>query len=235
MRKVKLFLAAFTAATMLLGNTSAAIVSADDDIKPVSVDIVGSKKTVYAGSTFELRAKTTPSDADDDALYWTVVGNKNIVRLEKDRSDDELEVKALKEGTTKIRCHIKGTSKKDYITITVKKKKTNGDISKSGSLTRTVEAGDDFELKVKKPSGLNDKYLKWSIKDTKILGFDDNDITDDEVELYAKKPGTTTVSCRNSKTKTTITYTIKVIPDRDDDRYDDDDFFEDDYDDDDHD
>ena len=91
-----------------------------------------------------------------------------------------------------------------------------------------MEVGDYFELRVKRSGGLSDNDLKWSIKNRNIVRFDDNDITDDEVELDARRTGTTTVSCYNRKTKKTITYTIRVVPDRDDDRDDDDDDDDDD-------
>ena len=67
---------------------------------------------------------------------------------------------------------------------------------------------------MKKTSGLKDNDLKWKIHNTNILRFDDRDITDDEVELEARRTGTTYVSCYNSKNKKTITYKINVIRDR---------------------
>lgn len=225
MKKVKVFLITLLAAVMTLGSFS--IVHADDDdIRPAAVKITTPKKTVFAGSVFELKARMTPAKADDDFLYWSIVGTKGIVQLEKDRTDDDIKIKALRAGTTKVRCQIRGTQKYSIATITVKK--PTYAFSRVGSATKTVEVGDDFELRVKRSGGLSDNDLKWSIKNRNIVRFDDSDITDDEVELDARRTGATTVSCYNRKTKKTITYTIRVVPDRDDDRDDDDDDDDDD-------
>lgn len=234
MKKSKLFIAMLLTAIMTISSFTAVPVLADDDVKPRKVKIVQSKKTVYRGTSFEVKARTTPRDADDDYLRWSIVGKKGIIKFDDDdRNDDEAEFKALKVGTTKVRCRIAGTKRYSDITITVKKPVYK--FSRIGRASRRVEAGDDFELKVKKSGGTKDNHLKWYIKNTRIVRFDDDDRTDDEIELEARRPGKTTVTCKNLKTKKTITYTITVVPDRDydDDDDDDDDDNDDDDDDDD--
>ena len=169
MKKVKVFLITLLAAVMTLGSFS--IVHADDDdIRPAAVKITTPKKTVFAGSVFELKARMTPAKADDDFLYWSIVGTKGIVQLEKDRTDDDIKIKALRAGTTKVRCQIRGTQKYSIATITVKK--PTYAFSRVGSATKTVEVGDDFELRVKRSGGLSDNDLKWSIKNRNIVRFD---------------------------------------------------------------
>ena len=194
------------------------------DVKPRKVSITRSSKTLYVGSTYEINAKTSPSDSDDDYLYWSIVSGKSVVRFtDRDRYDDDIKIKALKPGTAKIRCRIRGTKKYDTITIKVIRKKYTYAFYRVGNATKTVEVGDDFELKVRKTSGLKDNDLKWSIRNKNILRFEDRDITDDEVELEARRTCTTYVTCYNKKTKKTINYKIKVIRERDDDWDDDDD------------
>ncbi len=179
--------------------------------KPRRVNITRSSKTMYVGSTYEISTKTTPSESDEDYLYWSIVSGKNVVRFaERERYDDDIKIKALKTGTAKIRCRIKGTNRYDTITIKVIRKKYSYAFYRVGKTTRTVEVGDDFELKVKKTTGLKDNDLKWSIQNSKILRFEDRDVTDDEVELEARRAGTTYVTCYNKKTKTKLTYKIKV-------------------------
>ena len=142
---------------------------------------------MYVGSTYEISTKTTPSESDEDYLYWSIVSGKNVVRFaERERYDDDIKIKALKTGTAKIRCRIKGTNRYDTITIKVIRKKYSYAFYRVGKTTRTVEVGDDFELKVKKTTGLKDNDLKWSIQNSKILRFEDRDVTDDEVELEAQ-------------------------------------------------
>ncbi len=204
-----------------------ALTASARDVKPRKVNITRSSKTLYVGGTYEIKTRTSPSDSDDDYLYWSIVSGKNVVRFtDRDRYDDDIKIKALKPGTAKIRCRIRGTKKYDTITIKVIRKKYTYAFYRVGKTTRTVEVGDDFELKVKKTSGLKDNDLKWSIKNKNILRFDDRDITDDEVELKARRTGTTYVTCYNKKTKKKINYKIKVIRERDDDDDDDDDRYD---------
>lgn len=216
--------------------TLAVTAFADDDPKPRKIFAVGKKTvTVTAGEEFKLRVRTAPYDADDDYLRWKITSGSKFVRFDdNDRSDDEIEMIAQKKGTAKVTCSIRGTKKKVTFTIKVKDAKTAGKkIKIIGPEVRTIEAGDDFELKIKKYRGLSDRSLKWSIRDTSIVRFDDDDRYDDEVEFHARKIGSTTVTCKNTKTGQSVTFTVKVSPrsqmnydDNDyddwDDRYDDD-------------
>lgn len=199
-------------------------VKADDDVKPKKVSVKTSKITVTVGQEFELKAKMTPSDADEDYLVWSIVKGKNVIAFDDDDDrygDDEVEFKALKKGTAKVKVKIKGTKKVAYATITVKAKKETGTIKRIGAKNRTVEVGDDFELKVKKSSGVKDKHLKWTISNRKVVKFDDDDKYGDEVEFEAKKTGTVTITCTNTKTKKKVVYKITVVRDDDDDGDDD--------------
>ena len=197
---------------------------AKDDTKPSKIKRVGKAAvTVYAGQEFELKVKMTPKDAEDDFLRWKILKGSAVVRFDDDdRTDDEIELKALKAGTAKIRCQIKGSSKKVDFTIKVKKAPTTKKkIKAKGSLNKTVEAGDDLELEIRKYSGLKNKYLEWEIQNAKLLRFEDHDNKGKEVELEARKTGKTTVTCTNTLTGQKITFTITIVPDHEDDRYDD--------------
>lgn len=209
MKRLKNIVILLLAVVLAVGNMGT-LAQAAGKTKPTGVKMTVSAKTVYVGDKFELKAKMTPAKAEDDYLCWSITGNAGIVKFtDKDLNDDEVELKALKAGSTKIECRIKGTDIAVYTTVTVKKPTYK--FSRVGSASKTVTVGTEFELKVKKSGGLKDNDLKWSIKDTSILKFTDKDITDDEVELKAKKAGTTTVTCTNLKTKQTVTYTIKVV------------------------
>lgn len=215
---------------MTLGILGATTVLADGNGKPKKVIIQKSSMTVYQGAEFEIRAKMTPRNADDDYLRWEIVSGKKYVKFDDDdRNDDEIELKALKPGTAKIRCYVKGKDKTKYgdvITVTVKKRKANYSLSRVGKATRTVEVGDDFELKVKHGHSIKEKQLKWKIANKKIVGFDDDDRKGNEVEFEARRVGTTKITCtctnKNAKVKK-ITFTIKVVEDHDDDHDDNDD------------
>lgn len=213
--------AAIMSFSMLVGVS----VSADGP-KPKKVTrITSSDKTISVGEEFELKAKMSPVDADDDYLRWKIVGKKGIIKFDDDdRNDDEAEFVAVKEGTTKVRCEVAGKSKKYAKTFTVTVSKPSYKLTRAGRKTITVEVGDEEDLKVKISGGkLKDKYLKWTIENTKILKFEDGDRYGDEVEVKGRRIGTTKVTCKNLKNEKTVTFTVNVVRDDvDDDDYDDD-------------
>ncbi len=206
-----------------------------DDVRPTKVKL--KNLTVSRGSKFELRARLSPSYADDDYLVWSIVKGKKIICFE-DREDrygeEDVEFIALKKGTAKVCCRIRGTRKKAYATIKVKEaKKSKGTIKRVGKQKRTVEVGQEFELKVKK-SGVKDRYLKWTISDRRVVGFDDDDRYGDDMDFKARRKGTVTITCTNIRTKKKVSYKVKVVrydyDDYYDDDYYDDDYYDDDYD-----
>jgi len=166
-----------------------------------------SARTVNAGAEFELEVRTG-SSVKDSNLYWSV-SNSNIVRVaDDDRSDDEIELRAVKAGKAKVYCKNHLTGGKVTFNITVKK--ANNTISRIGNASRTVNKGSDFELAVKLGGAIGENSVKWSIADTSIVGYDDDDRYDNEMEFYAKKAGTTKITANNLKTGGKIVYTVKV-------------------------
>lgn len=166
-----------------------------------------SSKTFSAGNSFELEVNKG-SEVKDSNLWWSV-GNSKIVKFNsKDKSDEDVSMKALKAGKTKVTCVNKLTGGKVVYTITVKK--ATKYISKSGDSTRTVNKGSEFDLKVKLGGLINENKVKWTIADTSIVGYDDDDRYDNEMEFYAKKGGTTKITAKNLLTGGKVVYTIKV-------------------------
>ena len=229
MKNWKKFVTAMMAVAMLTGSAASVNVYADDP-KPSKVTMAAKTRHVVAGQEFKVYANTTPRDADDDYLVWKIESGSSYIRFDDDdRDDDEAEFKALRSGTAKVSCRIKGSSKKTYTTVKVSA--SSNSILVKGSKSVTVEAGDDFELEVKKGSKVRERDLKWTIANTSIVRFDDRDITDDEVELDARKAGTTKVTCKHIPSGVSIVYTVKVTEKQPD--WDDDDDWDDDWDDDD--
>ena len=214
------------------GNISA---QADYNWKPKKVSIAQSAKKVSQGKEFEIRAKVTPIDAEDDYIRWEIISGKKYVKFEdRDRTGDEMDFIAVKPGKAKIRCYVQGKSKKKYgdtITVTVTKKKSDYSLAKVGESVKYVEAWDDFDLEVKKGSSKNNSQLKLEISDTSIVSFAERKTTGTDVEFYAEKTGTVRVTCTCTSGKAKgkkVVYTVNVIADDDDD-YDDDDYYDDDY------
>lgn len=201
-----------TAKNLLTGGKIVYTITVKNPSKTIS-RVGDATRTVTVGNEFELKVKKN-GNLPDRYLYWTT-SNRNIVKVvDDDRSDEEIELRAVKAGTAKITCKNKYTGGK--IVYTVKVKEGNMTISRVGSSSRTVEVGDDVELKVKK-SGLKNSQIKWSISDSSILRFEDGDNIGSEVEIEAKRRGTAKVTAKNLYTGGKIVYTINVIPDYDDD------------------
>ena len=140
-KAVKTILLTTLAMMMGLG----ALTAQAKNVKPKRVSIAKSSKTVYVGNTYEIEAKMTPHYAEDDYLYWTIVSGKNVVKFaDNDRYDDDIKIRAVKAGTAKVRCRIRGTKKYDTITIKAVKKKYSYAFSRVGAATITVYVGEDF-------------------------------------------------------------------------------------------
>lgn len=200
-------------AILLSGMSFSVTTSADyDDIRPTGVSMVVKKKTVKKGQHFELFAKVSPYYADDDSLVWSIVKGKNVIKFEDyDRYGDEQDFIALKKGTAKVCCKIRGTNKKTYTTIVVKKASAKRVIKRVGPKTRTIPVGEDFDLEVRKSSGVSNRHLKWTIKNTSVVRFDDYDRYGDDMEFRAVSTGKTKIICKNKKTGKSVSFTVKVV------------------------
>jgi len=191
--------------------TKAGSISAADKI-----NYVGSKtKNLKVDNSIELDVKKG-SAVKDSNLWWSVSSGTSVVKIiSSDRSDDDITIKGLKTGTAKVNCKNYKTGGSLVYTI-----KVTGvgsyKIAKVGSSTKTVELGEDEELKVVKGSGLSQNQIKWSIADTSILGFEDGDNVGSEIEIVGKKLGTTKVTVKNLYTGGSLVYTVKVVPEYDD-------------------
>lgn len=221
-RRMKQFMAALLVAALAAGAGSIPA-QAGGKGKPSKVSIAKSTKTVSQGKEFEINAKVSPKNAEDDYIRWEIVSGKSYVKFEdSDRTGDDMEFVAVKPGKAKIRCYVKGKSKTKYgdtITVTVTKKKSDYSLKQVGKSVKYEEVHDDFDLEVKKGHSIKSSQLKWEISDTSILTFAEKKRTGTEVEFYAKKTGTAKVTCicTGGKAKgKKVVYTVKVVVDDDD-------------------
>ena len=178
------------------------------------------KRSIIKGKIFELEVDK-PESVKDKNLTWSIKDSSIVTFAGKERHDDDIKFKALKAGSTKITCRNTKTDKKISFNIVVKNvSKTtkasskNKTIQAKGSLKRSVRVNGELELEVKKTKGkgVKDRQLKWTVKDSSILAFEDKDdgIYDDEMEFVGMKPGKTTVTCTNTANKEKVTFTITV-------------------------
>ncbi len=200
----------------------------DDWIRPTDISAVGRKSlSMKVGEEKKLRVLMKPLYANDDFLRWKIVsGTKYVSFDDYDRNDDSIDIIAKKAGTAKVCCYINGKSNKK-VTFTIKVKKSSGKktIAAKGSATKYEEIYDDFDLEVRKLAAVSNKYLKWTIADKEIIGFGSPLTKGSEVDFFAKKVGTTKITCTNTQTKEKITFTVKVV-NRYEDFDEDDDFWE---------
>lgn len=208
----KSIISLLTAVVLLTGISLTTAFADYDNIRPTGVTMTVKKKTVKKGNHFELYARVSPYNADDDSLVWSIVKGKNIIKFEDyDRDGNEQEFIALKKGTAKVCCQIAGTNKKAYTTVVVKKASSRGTIKRIGPTTRTIAVGDDFDLEVRKSAGVRNKNLKWSIKNTSVVRFDDYNRYGDDMEFRAAAAGTTKITCKNKKTGKSVSFIVKVV------------------------
>lgn len=218
MKKTGKFLSFLLAiVALMILTTSTALAAAK---KPTQIKRVGAaSRTVTLGQEFELKVKMTPANANDNALRWEITSGKGVIVFDDaDKQDDDIDFRAKKTGTAKVRCYINGKKKnsKTSVTFTVKvtQPQTQKQIARYGNAAVTKNVGDEFELKVRKSKGLSDKELDWSIEDDTIVTFfNDYELHDDEIDFLALKAGTTKVTCKiknASGSNTSITFTVTV-------------------------
>lgn len=188
--------------------------------KSVDISRYGKKnRSIILGKKFELEVNK-PDAIRDKNLTWTISNPKIVGFAGKERHDDDIKFKALKVGSTSITCKNEKTGKKVSFKITVKNKPKVTNLLKSkqasitakGSVKRSVKVNREIELEVKKAKGIKDKNLKWEIKDSSILAFEDPEdgIYDDDMEFIGKKAGSTKVTCTNKTNKDIVTFTVTV-------------------------
>lgn len=167
-------------------------------------------RTIYVGDKIKLRVT---ANGDDDFLKWTKKSS-SIAFEDNDRTGDDMTFHAVKAGSAKVSCKIKGTTKKVTYTIKVKNRKVDEagqTITRKGPAAVTLNVGRDMDLRVKKAKAVKDSYLKWSVEDDTIVRIDDDDVFDDEVEIIGRRKGSTTVTCKHLLTKKKVTFKVKVV------------------------
>lgn len=100
-RRTKQFVTACLIVAAVTG-TGAVSARADYHGIPDKVTLAQSKRSVAQGKKFEVKAQTSPYDAEDDYICWEIVSGKSYVRFEdSDRTGDDMDFVAVKPGTAK--------------------------------------------------------------------------------------------------------------------------------------
>lgn len=207
---MKKILALALATAVAAGSLGVAPVEAytDSNLGSNKIAKVGSStKTVYKGSDLDLEVRKGIKMKDGD-IKWSISNTKILRFDDDDRYDDEIEVRALKTGTAKVTAKNLKTGGK--IVYTVKVKASKNTASRVGAASRTVKAGNEFELKVKKNGNYSDNNLYWSTSNSKVVKIADDDRYDNDIELRAVKAGTAKITCENLLTGGKMVYKVTV-------------------------
>lgn len=204
-------LLALTLAGVLAVSSFAAVPASaytDSSLSSNRIGKVGnSSKSVYKGAEFELEVRKG-TKVKDNNIKWSIADTSIVKFDDDDRYDDEIELRAVKKGKTKVTAKNLLTGGKIVYTINVKNPSKT--ISRVGSASKTVKAGNEFELEVKKNGNLADKYLWWTTSNSNVVKIVDDDRSDEEIELKAVKAGTAKITCKNKYTGGKIIYTVTV-------------------------
>ena len=219
MRITRCTIPALLIAALILMNLNSISVYADGG-RPDQVSCLNSSMQVQQGHKFEIKASVSPHYADDDYVRWEIISGKKCVSFEdSDRSGDDIDMIAKKPGTAKVRCYISGRNRKtsgDTVTIHVKKSSGDYSLRRDGSAHKYEEVHDDFDLEVKAGHSIKNSELTWHIKNTDIVTYNHDQKGGREIEFYAKKTGTTKITCtctNKNATPKSITYTVHVVYD----------------------
>ena len=94
-RRTKQFVTACLIVAAVTG-TGAVSARADYHGIPDKVTLAQSKRSVAQGKKFEVKAQTSPYDAEDDYICWEIVSGKSYVRFEdSDRTGDDMDFVAV--------------------------------------------------------------------------------------------------------------------------------------------
>lgn len=176
----------------------------------LSVMVCGTNTTAYA-ATKSIRVKTTKStlyildSANNKAKLTVTYNGKNVTKAAKYKSSNRKIAKvnkngvvtALRPGTVKITTKYKGKSRTTKVTI----KKAKLSLNKK---TVELSRGQKFTLKAfANKSDISNKNVKWTSSNNKVASINKNGI------LYAKKNGTTTISCKTTIGKVSAKIIVK--------------------------
>lgn len=156
------------AGIMLAGCIAATPVKADNDPKPTEIKRLShTSKTVKTGKEFELKAYTGMKDYDDDYLEWSV-SNQKIVRFEDDeRTGDDMEFEARKEGTAYITCRISGTDIKRTCKVKVVSGKARITVEDTNM---DVDRGEWEDIEAKLVGGrYKNRKLTYKVSNKKVI------------------------------------------------------------------
>ncbi len=186
------------------------------DPAPQSLEMVVTEKTVQSGSVFEMHVLTTPREAEDDMLHWSITDGEGVVEFEEYKwvyEGDDMEFIAVKPGVAEICCEIVGTDIAAYATVTVEDSgEPTGSILRVGDENVYVEVGREIELSVKRDPSVWERDLKWHIEDEEILRLEEKrEENDDEMEFVGLTTGITRVACENTANGDVVIFVVEVV------------------------
>ncbi len=179
------------------GKTAKCTVTVKKKVQVTDLSLNRSSKSIYKGSTYQLKTTVYPEKATFPEVKWSTA-NKKVATVSSSGK-----VKAVGKGSTVITCtSVDNPRVKATFKVTVKIKVTGVELNRSkGSLYE----GSTGKLKATvSPSNANNKDVKWSSSNTKVLKVDSNG------KLTAIKPGKAVITCTTENGGYTDKCTVTV-------------------------
>lgn len=166
-------------------------------IVAASVKLNATSKTIYKGSSYQLKAVIAPTNTADKKITWTSSSN-SIAAVSSSGT-----VTAKKEGTATITAKT-ANGKKTTCKITVKNP-VNAKSVKLNVKSKTIYKGKTYQLKaVVSPSNTTTKKVSWTSSNKAVATVSSGG------NVTAKKAGTATITVKTANgKKTTCKFTVK--------------------------
>lgn len=193
---VKKGVAIITCTTKDTGKSESCVVTVKGRVKVKGISLNKSSKAVYKGSTYQLKATFTPSNASNQKIIWTSTDPDVAVVSSSGK------VTAVKNGKATIYAITQDGNYTDVCKITVK---THAASVKLNAKSKTIYIGKTYTLKATvSPSTATNKNVKWKSSDKSVASVNSKGV------VTAKKAGTATITCTTEDGSYKATCKIKV-------------------------
>ncbi|MGN0463634.1 MAG: Ig-like domain-containing protein [Acutalibacteraceae bacterium] len=173
--------ATITCKTSDTGKTASCKVNVTKKIDVKSLALNKSSKTIYKGSTYQLKANINPSNASNKKVSWKSTNTSVATVLSTGL------VTAKGNGTAKIICTTHDGNFTSVCKVTVKTKVSGVSLDRSKA---SIYVGGKKQLNAEiSPSSASDKSVKWKSSDKSVATVDSNGV------VKGKSAGTAVITC----------------------------------------
>ena len=188
--------AVITCTTKDTGKTASCTVIVNKRVPVKGLALNVSSKTIYKGSTYQLKATFTPSNASNKKIIWSSTDPDVAVVSTSGK------ITAVKNGTAYIYAV---TQDGNYTAICKVKVKTHATGVKLSAASKTIYIGKTYTLKATvTPSTATNKNITWKSSNKSVATVSSKGV------VTGKKAGTATITCTTEDGSYKATCKIKV-------------------------